>query len=65
MFLLKIFQKLWNSNLSFSFRYPVDYKTLGLIDYPFLITHPMDLTTIKKKIKRNSYKTVNEYKADL
>lgn len=44
------------------FRYPVDYKGLGLFDYPILIKKPMDLSTIKKKIKRNKYKNIIDFK---
>ena len=28
----------------------MDYKTLGLIDYPMIIINPMDLSSIKKKV---------------
>ena len=30
-----------------AFLEPVDWKTLGLTDYPQIIKHPMDLGTIK------------------
>ena len=30
---------------------PVDYVGLNILDYPQIIKHPMDLSTIRKKIK--------------
>ncbi len=36
---------------SLPFRVPVDWKGLGLTDYPKIIKKPMDLGTIKKKIE--------------
>jgi Bromodomain len=40
------------------FREPVDWKSLGLYDYPQIIKHPMDLGTVKKKLKAKSYTNV-------
>lgn len=37
------------------FREPVDWRGLELFDYPVLITHPMDLGTIKRKLERREY----------
>jgi len=37
------------------FRDPVDYKGLGLTDYPKIVKKPMDLNTIKKKIEDGVY----------
>eukprot|EP01017_Pseudomicrothorax_dubius_P013077 TRINITY_DN1563_c0_g1_i2.p1 TRINITY_DN1563_c0_g1~~TRINITY_DN1563_c0_g1_i2.p1 ORF type:complete len:234 (-),score=46.53 TRINITY_DN1563_c0_g1_i2:112-813(-) len=42
------------------FRIPVDYKGLGLVDYPMIIKNPMDLGTIRKNLKANKYKYVEE-----
>jgi hypothetical protein len=39
---------------------PVDWKTLGLLDYPTVITHPMDLTTVKYKLAGNCYTIVED-----
>jgi len=47
------------------FRQPVDYKTLNLIDYPIIIKHPMDLASVKKKLKAGKYKTVNDFLEDI
>jgi len=32
------------------FREPVDWKNLGLLDYPSIVKHPMDLGTIRVQI---------------
>jgi Transcription factor involved in chromatin remodeling, contains bromodomain len=38
---------------------------LNLIDYPILIKHPMDLGTIKKKLKTNKYKNITDFLDDI
>jgi len=47
------------------FREPVDWKNLGLLDYPQLVKHPMDLGTIKLRLESNSYSTIEEVAADI
>ena len=42
------------------FREAVDWKTLGLFDYPQIIKHPMDLGTVKRKINEGKYKSLHE-----
>jgi hypothetical protein len=39
------------SNDSFDFREPVDWKGMGLTDYPNIIKHPMDLSTALRRLK--------------
>lgn len=34
---------------------PVDYVTLKLLDYPLIVKVPMDLGTVKKRVKRREY----------
>ncbi len=48
-----------------NFLKPVDYKNLGLIDYPQIIKKPMDISTIRKKIKQDKYSTIEEVIEDL
>jgi hypothetical protein len=43
-----------------AFREPVDWKGLGLIDYPEIIKQPADLGTIKSKLESENYITVEE-----
>jgi len=39
---------------------PVDWKGMGLFDYPTLIKKPMDLGTVKKNLSGRKYKTIPE-----
>ena len=43
----------------------MDYKALGLDDYPLIIKHPMDLSSVRKKLKTGKYSSVAEGIADL
>ncbi|KAK8798032.1 hypothetical protein WA171_005560 [Blastocystis sp. BT1] len=47
------------------FRSPVNWKELGLLDYPTVIKQPMDLGTIDRKLKKEYYKTPAEYIIDM
>ncbi len=53
--LYKIVCAFYSRNECIPFREPVDWKNLGLVDYPEIVKHPMDLGTIKKKIESNNY----------
>ena len=44
---------------------PVPWKELGLTDYPVIVKHPMDIGTIKKKLKANKYTTAGEVLDDV
>ncbi|XP_057698999.1 bromodomain-containing protein 4-like isoform X2 [Corythoichthys intestinalis] len=47
------------------FHLPVDAKALGLHDYHDIIKHPMDLSTIKKKLDNRQYRDPQEFAADV
>lgn len=47
------------------FRAPVDWKGLGLYDYPQLISRPMDLGTVKKRIVDRKYKSIHDAAEDV
>jgi hypothetical protein len=56
------------------FLYPVDYIALGIPHYPNIVSHPMDLGTIEKKLGGGpkveqanypAYNTVDEFIADV
>ena len=47
------------------FREPVDWRGLGLDDYPEIITHMMDLGTIKRKLDRGQYATAHQVAQDV
>lgn len=38
---------------------------LQLLDYPTIIKNPMDLGTVKKKLKSGKYKTATEFQDDI
>ena len=42
------------------FREPVDWKALGLFDYPQIIKNPKDLGEVKRKIEKNQYDTLHD-----
>ena len=46
------------------FRAPVDWKSLGLFDYPQLIKKPMDLGKIKRKLEKEEYKSIYDAAED-
>jgi len=46
------------------FQKPVDPVALNLPRYFEIITHPMDLSTMERKIKTREYKSVNDYVLD-
>lgn len=47
------------------FREPVEWKALGLFDYPQVIKKPMDLGHIKRYLEKGKYSTVNEVASDI
>ena len=47
------------------FLQPVDFKGLGLDDYPLIVKVPMDLSTVKKKVKAGKYVETREALADV
>lgn len=48
-----------------AFREPVDWKGMGLLDYPEIVKVPMDLGTIKRKIESDSYVSVEDAASDM
>lgn len=44
---------------------PVDAEMLGLRDYHEIIKHPMDLSTIKRKMDNRDYKNPDQFAADV
>ena len=51
-----VLQKLLDDNDSIEFRQPVDWKYLGLTDYPLIVKNPIDLGSIKKNLLVGKYK---------
>lgn len=50
---------------AYPFLTPVDYKALNLADYPIVIKKPMDLSTVRKRIKTGRYNEYSDVLADL
>ncbi|KAM9761402.1 bromodomain testis-specific protein isoform 3-T4 [Menidia menidia] len=50
-----VIKALWRHQYSWPFRQPVDAVALCLPDYYTIITHPMDLSTIKKRLQNQYY----------
>lgn len=50
---------------SYEFRHPVDYIGLEIPDYPDIIKHPMDLSTLKKNLKLGQYQTLQDFICDV
>ena len=50
---------------SAEFKKPVDYVGLGLTDYTTIIKKPMDLSTVKKKVRVSAYQNIAEAIDDL
>ena len=61
----KIFEILEGDPLAYDFLEPVDYVALNILDYPKIITQPMDLGTVKKKLDDNVYPTFKEFLDDI
>jgi bromodomain-containing factor 1 len=50
---------------AFPFLTPVDPVLLGIPTYFEVITTPMDISTVEKKLKESTYKSIEEYKDDV
>ena len=61
----KLIEMLLQEPDSLEFRHAVDWKGLGLEDYPIVIKKPMDLTLIKNKLKKAKYANLNEFLGDI
>ena len=61
----KIFETMKSDTQALDFLAPVDYVALGILDYPTIITHPMDLGTVKKNLENGEYKTFQDFMSDI
>ncbi|KAG1446673.1 hypothetical protein G6F46_009442 [Rhizopus delemar] len=52
-------------HLSFPFLYPVDPVALNIPDYPSIVKHPIDLSTIETKLNQNAYDSPHAFAADI
>ena len=61
----KLVASLLSRQDSVVFREPVDWRGLGLYDYPQIIKKPMDLGTVKRKLENAEYRAPSECAADI
>ena len=61
----KIFNSMENDPQAIDFLVPVDYVALNILDYPTIITHPMDLGTVKKNLENGEYKLFQDFMSDI
>lgn len=63
--LLEIIEDLEDYDISEPFKEPVDWLKLGLLDYPEIVKTPMDLSTVRSKLKEDKYKKIMDVKQDI
>lgn len=61
----KLLNALLASGASEAFREPVDWRGLGLNDYPSVIKRPMDLGTVKRRLEQGAYSSAEACAADV
>ena len=61
----KIFETMEKDPQAYEFLAPVDYIGLNILDYPKIITHPMDLGTVKKNLLNGDYKIFQDFMSDI
>ena len=61
----KIFDTMEKDSQAYDFLVPVDYIALNILDYPKIITHPMDLGTVKKNLLNGEYKIFQDFMSDI
>jgi hypothetical protein len=61
----ELHKKLSSHALAWPFLHPVDPVALNLPTYFDIIKNPMDLSTMKAKLKKGEYMSPEDYKADM
>jgi len=61
----EIVSKLKSARGAHPFQSPVDWEDMGLEEYPFIITQPMDLGTVECKLMSNLYVSAAQVERDL
>eukprot|EP00306_Pavlova_sp_CCMP459_P010568 CAMPEP_0185183634 /NCGR_PEP_ID=MMETSP1140-20130426/2097_1 /TAXON_ID=298111 /ORGANISM="Pavlova sp., Strain CCMP459" /LENGTH=325 /DNA_ID=CAMNT_0027749659 /DNA_START=14 /DNA_END=991 /DNA_ORIENTATION=+ len=60
-----VLQEVMSKDIAEPFNVKVDWKGLGLNDYPKVIKHPMDLGTVRDKLRSGKYATTADFAADV
>lgn len=63
-FLLEQIRKAKKTKNAFNFNSAVDWVALGIPNYPEVIKHPMDLSTMERNLKENKYGSADELMSD-
>jgi hypothetical protein len=61
----QLIAKLSDHKLIADFEFPVNHKILGLIDYLDIVKRPMDLSTIRKKLRAGKFAAFSELVGDV
>jgi len=61
----KVLTHIWKQKDAWNFHEPVNAEAMHLTDYNEIITHPMDLGTIKQKLATCAYKSCQEFVNDV
>ena len=56
----EIIKYLRSIDIERNFHNSVDWKAFGLLDYPTIIRHPMDLSTLQKNLQERKYQLNSE-----
>lgn len=60
-----LLNRLWSHRLGWAFRTPVDPVLLNIPDYFSVIKHPMDLGTIRSRLRNDEYSSPLDFAADV
>ena len=63
--MLKIMDEISKYKTSLIYARPVNPELDGCLDYYSVIKDPMDLSTVRSKIEKNSYHSISEWKSDM
>ena len=61
----KVLSRIMQNSKAFPFSRPVDVEGLGLTDYFNIVKTPMDLGTVRKKLRKKLYKHPDELREDI
>ena len=61
----EILEKLKDHKYAEPFSGPVDWKGMNLLDYPQIISQPMDLSTVENKLDNRRYKYIESFFEDI
>lgn len=60
-----VLRQMQQSPQAYPFLQPVDWKTLGIPDYPKIVKQPMDIGSVEKHLTSYLYSSLDEFAADM